>query len=180
MKRLVALVMVVLMFACSGTNCVVAHAAVEDNAEWGISIKKESVREELDATELDEIMHQIQINGEISVPELQTNNSYTVHRYSDTFRFYEGNLLLATAEAVCIVWHYTDGKVHLYSRTITMMVHASDIAASKSYGSIVNTDGSLSYTSGDKVMLSNGVQTKWFALDFYITPNEVDFSCYEI
>lgn len=176
MKRLVALVMAVLMYVCGDVNCVVAQAAEEDITTWNISVKKDSELEILDAVEFVEEMQQVQIGG--NAPELETNNSYTAYRYSETFSFYDGDVLLATADAVCIVWHYTDGKVHLYSRTITMTRYVSGIDVTKSYGSIVNTDGSLSYTSGDKVMISNGAQTLWFALDFYVTPNDADFSCY--
>lgn len=180
MKRSVALVMAILMFICGGTKCVIAQAAENNNAEWGITVKKDSSLEELNVIELVEEMQQIQMGGEISVPGIETNSSYTAYRYSETFSFYDGDVLIATADAVCIVWRYTDGKVHLYSRTITMTRCVTGIDVSKSYGSIVNTDGSLSYTSGDKVMVARGTQTKWFALDFYITPNEVDFSCYEV
>lgn len=178
MKRLITLVIVVLMLACSGTNCAVAKAAEGDNTTWNVTVKRESRQEVLGAAEFIEEMQQVQISDEISVPGLETNNMYTVHRYSEVFSFYDGDVLLATAEPVCTVWRYTDGKVHLYSRTITMTRYVSGIDVTKSYGSIVNTDGSLSYTSGDKVMISNGAQTLWFALDFYITPNYVDFSCY--
>lgn len=110
---------------------------------------------------------------------LAIESSYTAYEYSRSFDFYLNDRWVAQANAVCTVWHYTDGKVHLYYRTITAERLASyDVG--RTYGSIVNTDGSLSYTTGDRIHLYGLTNTWDFAIDFRVTPTEASFDCYEV
>ena len=52
--------------------------------------------------------------------------------------------------------------------------------AGYTYGRIVNTDGSLSYTTGDRVHII-GYDDSWdYAIDFRVTPSDASFSCYEV
>ncbi len=105
--------------------------------------------------------------------------SYEAYEYSETFGFRLNGELVAEATEVCTVWHYTDGKVHLYSRSITVR-RLVTYDASRTYGQIVNTDGSLSFTYGDRVHLY-GITNTWdFAIDFRVTPTEAEFDCYEV
>lgn len=118
------------------------------------------------------------IGGTVNEP-LASNSSYTAYRYSESFNFYfEGNWV-ARADAECIVWHYTDGKVHLYQRTIGVS-RLTYYDAARVYGSIVNTDGSYSYTTGDRVHLYLDEGTCTYAIDFYVSATEGYFNCYRV
>jgi len=118
------------------------------------------------------------IGEDISLPML-SNSSYTAYRYTDAFDFYFDGQWVARADVECIVWHYTDGKVHLYSRTISVS-RLTYYDAARIYGSIVNTDGSYSYTTGDRVHLYLDAGTWSYAIDFYVDANNAYFTCYEV
>lgn len=116
--------------------------------------------------------------GDISLP-MASNESYSVYRYTDSFEYYVRGEMLARANAECIVWHYTDGKVHLYQRSI-QLIKSVTIGAARIYGSIVNTDGSYSYTTGDRVYLYLDEGTLSFAIDFYVSATQGYFTSYEV
>jgi len=179
MKKLgVAVAVVVLL--CGFTNLRRAQAAeTEPATERTLTVRELSEQERANYADVIGSMEQIEISDIISVPEVETNASYTPYRYSTSFGFYDGDLLVATADESCIVWRYTDGKVHLYQRTISVE-YLYGYSASRSYGSIVNTDGSISYTSGDTVLVYNDAATWRFALEFYATPDDQWFSCYPV
>ena len=108
-----------------------------------------------------------------------SRSSYTVYSYTDGFEFRLDGEHVATANIECIVYHYDDGKVHLYSRSITARrILNFDVA--RTYGQIVNTDGSLSYTTGDRVHIYAIMGTWNYAIDFRVTPTDASFSCYEV
>lgn len=118
----------------------------------------------------------------VELPREQSNSkvSYTPYRYSETFTFRLDGIVAATATAECVVWHYSDGKVHLYSRNINM-TQSANYTVYRTYGSIVNTDGSLSYTTGDRVVIYDEAYTWRYAIDFRITPTTSgSFSCYDV
>jgi hypothetical protein len=108
-----------------------------------------------------------------------TNASYTAYRYTDAFEFYFDGEWVARADVEATVWHYTDGKVHLYQRSISVS-RLANYDAARIYGSIVNTDGSYSYTTGDRVHLYLDAGTWSYAIDFYVSNTEAYFSCYEV
>lgn len=134
---------------------------------------------EAEVAELKTEMMQTGIGESAEIMQDTRAGSYTAYRYSQTFDFYDGDVRVARAVPECIVWHYTDGKVHLYSRTMTAS-SIQDYNIVKTYGQIVNTDGSLSYTSGDSVYISSFVANWEYAIDFRATPTEQSFSCYAI
>ena len=169
-KRLVALLFVFLVI----TDCNVAQAA-----QTSITVKAGELQvRELTSDELSEICCTESVNGDAMSP-MTTASSYTAYEYSRSFNYELGGTWAARADAKCIVWHYTDGKVHLYNRTITV-TRLATYDASRTYGRIVNTDGSLSYTTGDRVHLYGDMATWNFAIDFRVTPTEASFDCYEV
>ncbi len=177
MKKLGALLLVVLVSLGGIMNCPAVQAAAAEETEWAITVRELSEEE---AAAFTGGMQTVQISDEINEPVFETNASYTAQEYSHTFGFYNGDLLVATATEVCTVWHYTDGKVHLYRRTITGSSVVSGYTIGWTYGSIVNTDGSRSYTSGDRATVSKLSNSATYALDFYITPSDYGFSCYAV
>ncbi len=175
MKKLkVVLALLVVLGVVSG-NCAVAQAA-----EDGMTVQsagKRAVRT-LTQEEVEALRLSTATSGEVCAPP-ESKASYTVYSYTDEFWFYLDDLHVATANIECIVYRYTDGKVHLYQRTITMR-RLTTYDAGYTYGRIVNTDGSLSYTTGDRVHILGLTNTWDYAIDFRITPTEVSFNCYEV
>lgn len=155
-------------------NCSVAEAA-EDEEFTVIHVGR--TVERISDDELTEIAQEV--IGEDIGEQKYSNTSYTAYRYTDTFEYYLRGDMLARANAECIVWHYTDGKVHLYQRTI-QLIKSVTIGAARIYGSIVNTDGSYSYTTGDRVYLYLDEGTLSFAIDFYVSATQGYFTSYEV
>lgn len=110
---------------------------------------------------------------------MTSNTSYTAYRYTDVFEYFFNGEMVARANAECVVWHYTDGKVHLYQRSI-QLIKSPTIGAARIYGSIVNTDGSYSYTTGDRIHLYLDEGTWSYAIDFYVSGETGYFTCYEV
>lgn len=93
------------------------------------------------------------------------DDSYVVEVYTDEKRFYynENGEAVVVSSKQAIVWHYLNGKVHLYSRVIHVAGIGEYSSSYASYGQIINTDGSLSYTLGDTIEFSDG---ETYAYDF--------------
>lgn len=168
-KMLFALVLITLVFAKPS----LVYASEEDV----MITADDMVIRQLSENEI-EVLTRISSEDDINLP-MSAAASYTAYEYSRAFNIYIDDRWVARADAVCIVWHYTDGKVHLYSRTITVERLAS-FDATRTYGRIVNTDGSLSYTTGDRVRIIEYVDYWDFAIDFRVTPTEASFDCYEV
>ncbi len=176
MKRIKVIVVFIMMLLIT-SDCSVAYAT-----ETGMVVTAGELNvRQLSQAEMEQFAEEISvenITGNLMAP-MATTASYTAYEYSREFDFSLEGRWVACAEAVCIVWHYTDGKVHLYSRTITVERLAS-FDATRTYGRIVNTDGSLSYTTGDRVRIIDYMDYWDFALDFRVTPTEASFDCYEV
>lgn len=175
MKKIKVVLALLLVIGLVTGNCGVAQAAETEMTvcSSGKRMVKELTQEEVEALQLSPV-----ISGEVCAPS-ESKADYTVYGYTDGFNFYLGDLHVATANIECIVYRYTDGKVHLYQRTISMR-RLTTYDAGYTYGRIVNTDGSLSYTTGDRVHII-GYDDSWdYAIDFRITPTEVSFNCYEV
>ncbi|MBE5929961.1 MAG: hypothetical protein E7268_02735 [Lachnospiraceae bacterium] len=172
LKMFFALMLTILIFVQPS----LAYAS-EDN----VTVMAEEMRvRELSEAEIEALssLSVDNIGSNINLP-MSTAESYTAYEYSRAFNIYLDDTWVARADAVCIVWHYTDGKVHLYQRTITVR-RLSTYDADRFYGRIVNTDGSLSYTTGDRVRIIDYMDYWDFAIDFRVTPTEASFDCYEV
>ncbi len=173
MKKWKAVMAMLLVMGVVFANCSVARAA---EPQVTIESYGKTVRCLSDA-EVDALLQE-SFGTAGSLPQ-ESRASYDVYEYSETFGISINGNLVAEPTEVCTVWHYTDGKVHLYSRTITVR-RLITYDASRTYGHIVNTDGSLSFTFGDRVHLY-GIDDTWdFAIDFRVTPTEAEFNCYEV
>lgn len=175
MKKLKVVMALLVIIGMITGNCAVAQAA-----EDGLTVRsagKRTVRT-LTQEEVDALRLSTAADGAVCAPP-EDKASYTVYSYTDAFEFFLDGLKVARADIECIVYRYTDGKVHLYQRTISLSRLAT-YDMSRTYGRIVNTDGSLSYTTGDRVHII-GYDDSWdYAIDFRITPTEVSFNCYEV
>lgn len=176
MRKIKAAVAVIVLMLMMVTNPSVVYAAEE-----GMTIIPGSIAErilsdaEVEALPSDMLQIEIIEGNQINA----TSSSYEIHEYSQTFDFYYGDTWIAAAHASCIVYRYTDGKVHLASREITLE-RLTSYSATRSYGRIVNTDGSVSYTTGDSVTVYDYTHIWKFAIDFAATPTGQSFNCYEI
>lgn len=176
MKKIRLAIAVLIMGLLVFKDCAVAQAECDVMVESrGLAVR------ELSQAELEAIVAEtpIEIMNMEDVSMTATAASYTAYEYSEIFDFSLGDTWVASADTRCIVWHYTDGKVHLYQRTITV-TRLATYDASRTYGRIVNTDGSLSYTTGDRAHIYSLTNTWDFAIDFRVTPTEASFNCYEV
>lgn len=83
---------------------------------------------------------------------------------------------IATVESLYNVWYYiNDNKVHLRGRSHTYQLFDSDYSAQIIYGNIINTDGSASYTSGDKFKLTKNGEDYIADLNFHASPTAYSF-----
>jgi len=177
MKKIKLVIAVLVMGLLVAKDCAVAHAAENEFVveSRGLEIRELS-QTEINALATEMPLETMNMEGTSATA---TNTSYTAYEYSEIFDFTLGNTWVAQADAKCIVYHYTDGKVHLYQRTITV-TRLATYDATRTYGRIVNTDGSLSYTTGDRVGLIGDYDSWDFAIDFRVTPTEASFNCYEV
>lgn len=176
MKKIKVLIALIAMMLIASDSL----AVYASESGMTITAGEMNVRQ-LSQTEMDRLVQEVSTAdfvGDVYAP-MATTASYTAYEYSRAFDFSLEGRWVAQANTVCIVWHYTDGKVHLYSRTITVERLAS-FDATRTYGRIVNTDGSLSYTTGDRVRIIDYGNFWDFAIDFRVTPTEASFDCYEV
>lgn len=178
MKKIKAVVTVFIILGMLMVNGSVAQAAESEMIVVSAGNRTIEVLSEEEVARMSLEISQEVIGGNISEP-MSSDTSYTAYRYSESFNYYfEGNWV-ARADAECIVWHYTDGKVHLYQRSIQLTKSIS-IGAARIYGSIINTDGSCSYTLGDRVHLYLDEGTCTYAIDFYVSGDDGQFNCYRV
>lgn len=83
--------------------------------------------------------------------------------------------IIATLDTSYTVWYYTNGKVHLYTRSLTSKLYDTDFSAQVTYGDMINTDGSASYTLGDKFTLTKGNEIYEYNIGFVVTPTNYSF-----
>lgn len=88
---------------------------------------------------------------EIYPPQSMTRTSYESRTHVRDIDFVVNGITYATLTMTYEVWYYTDGKVHLYSRYARLYKQPEASESFFTYGRIVNTDGTVSYTSGDQV-----------------------------
>lgn len=177
MKKIKVVLAIIMVLCGTLSNSSVARAA-----ETGITVvESDTTVSKMTMAEWNEYVsrEKMSVGKTDDISQATRDTSYTAYRYTKAYDFYSGDLRIARAEVECIVWHYTDGKVHLYSRTITPS-RLPDYEIYRTYGRIVNTDGTLSYTTGDSVNISSFVEEWDYAIDFRITPSEHSFSCYQI
>jgi len=174
MKRVKAILAVLLVIGMVAGNSTVAQAS---EGEVSVTSGRQAVRQ-LTEAEVARLELTQASEGAVSAPP-DTRVAYTVYSHTNEYYISIGGEHVVTAFIECIVYHYDDGKVHLYNRTISIR-RVVTYDAAREYGRIVNTDGSLSYTTGDKVHVY-GLLDSWdFAIDFRVTPTEASFDCYEI
>ena len=173
MKKMKYLLGILVIIGLVSVNCSVAEAAENEMTVVQVGRSVEVLTDE----EMTDISME-SIGGNVNQP-MASDSSYTAYRYTDAFEFYLSGVKVARADVEAIVWHYTDGKVHLYQRSIGVS-RLVNYDAARIYGSIVNTDGSYSYTTGDRVHIYGDMATWSYAIDFYVSNTEAYFSCYEV
>lgn len=83
---------------------------------------------------------------------------------------------VATVHSSYTVRYYTnENKVSLYDRTHTSTLCDNSYSIQLVYGRIVNTDGSMSYTTGDKLDATRNGKEISFDINFFVTPTTYGF-----
>lgn len=108
-------------------------------------------------------------------PSFMERSSYTPETHECEVKYLEDGDLVAVVSAEYEVWYYTDNKVHLYSRTFSKLTAAGYGDSYFEYGSIVNTDGAMSYTSGDRFYVKGKGVNRAHAINFFVTPTYYHF-----
>lgn len=175
MKKIVAVLVTILVVLSVAGECTVAFAASDD--VWEVRTT-ETVLSETNVVE--NVRNNLQTDNLSSNFYTTVRGSYIEKVLQCTHDIYmNGNCVFSVYET-CTVWYYPNGKVHLYRRTLSGTSWTGTTSGTITYGSIVNTDGSRSYTSGDRVRVIRNTTSKTFALDFYVTGSDYNFSMYEI
>lgn len=174
MKKIVAYLVAMLMVLSVSGECAIAQAASED--VWEVRTT-ETVLSETKVTE--DVRDNLYQDDSVGYSDTVLRGSYTEKVLQCTHDIYVNGTRVFSVEEACTVWYYSDGKVHLYRRTL---IGSSwfGTTGTITYGSIVNTDGSLSYTSGDRVSVTRNATRKIYSLGFYVTGSDYNFSMYEI
>lgn len=175
MKKIVAVLVAMLMVFSVFGECTVALAASED--VWEVRTTERVISE---TKVMEAVEDSFQKDTLTSDSDMKARGSYTERVLQCTHDIYVNGNRIFSVEEACTVWYYSDGKVHLYRRTLSGISWSSTASARFTYGSIVNTDGSRSYTSGDRVLVIKNTTAKTFALDFYVTGSNYNFSISEI
>ncbi len=98
------------------------------------------------------------------------------NKISIWYRLGTSETKIATVESLYNVWYYlNDNKVHLRGRSHTYQLFDSEHSAQIVYGNIINTDGSVSFTSGDKFKLTKNGEDYITNLNFYVSPTTYSF-----
>lgn len=105
----------------------------------------------------------------IDLPDVDLKASYTPVTLSNQRSYLKNGVMVASTYEEVEVWYYTTNQVHLYSRRIDS-AHSFGYGLSHvNYGNIVNTDGSISYTSGDSFTVQSLTYQQLYFLNFYVT-----------
>ena len=173
MKKVVAVLVAMATVLSVSGKCTVVQAASEDVWEVRTTETVLSEMEVINGVRDDSV-------GDIlmSNPDTSSRGSYTEKVLQCTHDIYVNGNRVFSVEEACTVWYYTDGKVHLYRRTLTG-ISWMGTTGTVTYGSIVNTDGSRSYTSGDRVLVTRYATSKTYSIDFYVTGSDYNFSMHE-
>lgn len=82
---------------------------------------------------------------------------------------------VASVSSRYTVRYYKDNTVYLCDRTHTSTLLDDSYSIQLNYGKIVNTDGSVSYTSGDKFKLTKNGESHYTNLNFVVSPSTYSF-----
>ncbi len=178
MKRCSIIVMLVVLLGAIACPVKVAKAmgalgtSELQNDKWG------EIRTVLlpDNSGLDVTGKVVMERTEVCLPDQQRDSTHTERILSARHDFYVNDERVAWVLVGCTVWDYPDGKVHLYRRTMTLTVTSGFEASYLTFGSIFNTDGTYSGTTGDRVCVTDGTHTAYFGLYFYVTTQTYNFS----
>lgn len=175
MKKVVAVLVAMITVLSVSGRCTVVQAASED--VWEVRTTERVISETKVTEDVRDNLYQ---EDSVSVPDTMLRGNYTEKVLQCPHDIYVNGNRVFSVDEICTVWYYSDGKVHLYKRTLSGTPWTSTASGKITYGSIVNTDGSRSYTSGDRVLVIKNTTAKTYVLDFYVTGNNYNFSMSEI
>lgn len=175
MKKVVAVLVAMITVLSVSGKCTVVQAASED--VWEVRTTERVISETKVTEAVGDSFQKDTLTGD---SDMKARGSYTERVLQCTHDILVNGNRVFSVDETCTVWYYSDGKVHLYRRTLSGTSWTSTASGKITYGSIVNTDGSRSYTSGDRVLVIKSTTAKTYALDFYVTGSNYNFTMSEI
>lgn len=196
MKKLFLIVISTLMLLFMGTTAVSAESN-NDEADFctdrietytvtrvkAYSNQRECETETYEVTDVCEIELLSSMNWEainsstsdsISDEDSENRSTYTEEIYHNILLYEYDNVEVAMFDQKVTVWRYSNNKVRIDSRSFLKQIW--DSRFSNSYftaGSIVNTDGYMSYISGDVLRVSTPFGYDDYSAIFQITMTQV-------
>lgn len=83
-----------------------------------------------------------------SIATVSAASGYTIGTFTENYDYYYlSNTPVATITQTVVVYFYTDGKVHIYSDSVSCTIKQSGYSYQIPTPSITNTDGSYSYAN---------------------------------
>jgi len=178
MKKYSVIVMLTVLFgAIFGpvkTASAMANGADAEVQQECTCVTREGVWTE--SSQTDAVGQVVMERTEVYPVAQQRDTTHTERILNARHDLYVDDVRVAWVIVGCTVWDYPDGKVHLYSRSMSLAVTPGYEASYLTYGSIFNTDGTYSGTTGDRVCLSDGTFSAHFGLYFYVTTETYNFS----
>ncbi len=126
--------------------------------------------------ELPEGMSEIEfVYHESFAPKNMTKSDYTSTILSNTRSYYRNGNLVANVYEDYEVWYYSTGKVDLAGYSLGKSTASGYGSSDFVYGSVVNTDGSVSYTSGFQFEVRGTFCTAVYDINLIVTPSYYSF-----
>jgi len=104
-----------------------------------------------------------------------TKESYTISHKTNSRDYYKGNTYAATLYEDYEVWYFDSGKVHIYSYSLSLSTASGFGSSEITYGNIINTDGSVSYTEDFRVTIKGLFYNQVNPFNFIVTPTYYSF-----
>lgn len=155
---------------------------VKVNSDWSVyEIETYEVTDENEIELLSsgdwEVMKSISSSDSTFSGQPENRLDYTEETYDNLFLYVYDDEEVAMFDQKVTVWRYSNNKVRIDSRVFLKRIW--DTRFSNSYfnaGSIVNTDGYMSYISGDVLRVSTPIGYDDYSAIFQITMTQVSMS----
>lgn len=155
-------------------NCVKGYAAGESAADaglpegWSVDFGEVTSAEAVEAQNLQDGLQLVGEWVKVTPPTRRDGTDYETKTHTYVFTLTQSGTVKLRATCTYTVYYYTDGKVHLFQRGISLSTTPDFQGSYFTYGSIANTDGSNSGTLGDKITAIQGSSQWRYELVFVV------------
>lgn len=147
-------------------DCVKGYAAGESAADaglpegWSVDFGEVTSAEAVEAKNLQDGLQLVGEWVKVTPPTRRDGTDYETKTHTYEFTLTQSGTVKLRATCAYTVYYYTDGKVHLFQRGISLSTTPDFQGSYFTYGSIMNSDGSNSGTLGDIVTAIQG-SSQW-------------------